>query len=573
MEKKETTNQELIQFLLKRFDHLKQVRALNEALRWEALAYANHRTKEASLTNCPVPDIELYATEGVVAIENFVNGFSGNLVSINQNWASFRYESKDFTQQDDIPNANEFLGTVQKLTMSELAQSNFYAENRLADKDSFITGCSAMFIDNDKEEKICTFKTLPPWDWWCDTNKNGKYDTFFYRKRMDAFKALEMFGKDCPESIKEAAYKQDGKDPTTYEFLLCIFPRKKPYVNGPTPFVKKRKFAAIWLYLSSGTDGITETVSKDEIVQISGYEKFPVVIHCWDQDGDNPYGTSPVIRNLPTLRKLNMYAYEEALTVQKNNHSAFVMTPAVEEQFSDDPFAHIIVPSMEQAPQPLNQPQTIDGAIKLRAELVDYISRIFYNDMFNYLSRQDKVFTATQVNAVKSEELTLLSAIFGNVQSQKIDKIIKYVVYLMGKNKRLPEGANEALEEGGKLKIVLDSTLAQTLRSYTFRDSGLADLELIERVANVANASQSSEIAGMLDNVEPNNLMRTIMFGNGSDPSVIRDKSEVMQIQMARAQQQAQMAQTQQQLAESEMIRNMGGMANNNNSTGRNQYQ
>ena len=136
----------------------------------------------------------------------------------------------------------------------------------------------------------------------------------------------------------------------------------------------------------------------------------------------------------------------------------------------------------------------------------------------------------------------------------------------MSENKRLPNGASEALNKNGKLNIVLDSMLAQNLRNYAFRDSGLATLELAERCIQM----QKPE---WLDNIDGNALIRGIMFGNGTDSSVIVDKADVEKKQAQRAQIQAQQAQMQAQLQQSEAIRNMGGISNMNNSTGANQYQ
>lgn len=557
---------ELINKLLTRWESLKTIRNRIDPVRWEAMAYANHRTKESSLTNSPVPVIRLYSSSGVLAIQNFINGFLGNLVSQNQNWASLRYEAEDLTEQDDIPSANEYLGKLQRKLMSELANSNFYAEDRMACMDAFTGGCSATFINNDEERNICVFNTLPPWDWWCDTNKYGVYDTFFYKKTMSAYRAYQQFGDKLPKDILKVAMSGGYDD--EFDFLMCVMPRNTK-LEGSTIFGKEKKYACVWLVLNN-IGGGTGSGKKAWIVSEDGYDEFPVIIHAWDRDGDNPYGTSPVIKALPELRRLNMLTYETSLAVQKINHSPYVMTPAVSENFSDDPASKIVVSDMSQAPVPLQQSQTVDGALEIENRQEERIMRIFYNDMFNYLSRQDKVFTATQVNAVKSEELSLLSAIFGNIQSQKINKELKYVIRIMAENGRVPDNADKALEANGKLVIVLDSMLAQSLRAYTYRDSGMADMELAMQIANLASADPSWLDA--MDNIDKNRLVRNIMFGNGTDPSCIVDKSKVEVIQKQRAQMQAQQMQQQQALAESEMIRNMGGASNMNNSTGANQY-
>ncbi len=553
-------NAELANSLMKRFEMLKAVRQPTEETRWEAYSYMGHRLKGSTVGFSPVPDVHLLSCAGKVAGQNFIDGFMGNLINMNQNWFNLRYESDEFSEeQDDIAGANGFLGKCQRRVYSELARGNFYTESRLASKDAFFGGASATFIHFDKDDRRVVFDTLCPWDWWCDTDINGKYNTFFYRYRLSAYKAYERFGDKLPDYIIKEA-KNSPQYPTYYEFLLCIYPNGSFYhTNGNAIFDTKKRFAVVDMLVSS------DRKSEGRILNLSGMNIFPVVIHIWDKDGDNPYGTSPVIRILPELRRLNMLAYETALSIQKMNHKKWAVTASVYEQWSDDPGTVLQVPSMEQAPKALDDGQTIEGANLLLQDEIAYIERLLYNDMFSYLSRQDKVFTATQVNAVKSEELSLLSAIFGNVQMQKIEPSIRLTMSFMQSNRLLPRDTDKVLNSKGRLSITLDSVLAQSLRQYTFRDAGLATVDVVERFV-------AMQLVEPLDNLNMDVLLRNIVAGIGGAPELLKDKVEVAELREIRAQQLQKAQEQQQMLAQSEAVRNMGGASNMNNSTGANQY-
>ena len=556
-------NEQLVTKLLRKYEALRIIRSLSEEDRYTAMALAGHRTQSASRSDSPVPPMVLHTCRGKNAINNFVNYFHGNLVSPNMPWLSIRYESSDLTEQDDMAGANEYLGKMQKSVTSEFAASNFYPESKLSELDEYIQGISAILVRNDPDRNITVYETLTPWNYWVETDSYGEFDTFFYKKRMNVERAYEMFGNKVPKWMKKILETGDPYE-SYYDFLLCIYPRKKIYSSKRSLFAKDKKFAVVWMVLSSSTGYKSSGVT--EIIEESGSDYFPVVVSCWDRDGDNPYGTSPVMRNIIELKRADRLAYETVLAIQKINHPAWIGTMASLEGFSDDPGSRNAVVSMDQAPKQVEMNQTIDGAMTLQNQQDMEIEKIFNNDLFNYLSRQDnnKVYTATQVNAVKAEQLSLLSAVYGNFQ-RKIEKLVKLTIMIMAENGRLPAGSEEILKSDGKLRVVIDSTLAQELRAYTNRDANIA---LLEQCAVFHNIGRDDA----LENYDFDEMARGIGIGMGVDYKVIKDK---MILQQERAvQQQIAMMQMQQQaeLTQSQVNRNNAGAANLNNASGVNQY-
>ena len=136
---------------------------------------------------------------------------------------------------------------------------------------------------------------------------------------------------------------------------------------------------------------------------------------------------------------------------------------------------------------------------------------------------------------------------------------------IMAENGRLPKGSEEILKSSGKLRVVIDSTLAQELRAYTNRDANIA---LLEQCAVFHNLERDDALM----NYDFDEIARGIAIGMGVDYKVIKDKMIVMQEKQM--QQQMAMMQMQQQaaLAQSEVNRNNAGAANLNNAAGANQY-
>lgn len=537
------------------------------------MALVNHRTEESSITPSPVPDIVRHTNVPQNAVDDFVNYFVGNLVSPNIPWLGMIYESADLTPQDDMAGANDYMGALRNRLLSEFASTNFYPEHKLGVKDRIIGACSAIMVrssapvDATPEEKLKAsnvYTVLTPWDYWVDTNQFGEYDTLFYKKRMNVAQAYEMFGEDLPEWMKKILTNGDPFE-SWHDFLLCIYPRSKEFTNRRTIFAKDKNFAVVWMYLSADT-GKKRTSGPSEIITESGSDFFPVAVDCWDRDGDNPIGTSPVIRNMESLVKMDNLEYEAFLSLQKMNHQPVSGVQASLESFSDDPGARNVVasPELEVKPFPVNQ--SLEGALEIQNRQESSIKKMFNNDIFNYLSQQEmnKVFTATQVNAVKAEQLSLLAAVFGNFQAS-IEKLVKLTIKVMSEDGRLPEGAAELLKGNGKIKVTIESTLAQELRAYTNRDANIA---LLEQCAAFMNLQQNDALL----NFDFDEIARGIAQGLGVDHKVLKDKMLVLQERQMIAQQQAQQNQLQAALTQSEINRNNAGASNYNNAGGANQY-
>lgn len=557
---------ELVKQLLRRFRNLQDARRLNEKSRWFAMALANHRTDQSSLSKSPVPDIVRHTDVAMNAIDDFINFFTGNLVSPNINWLGLQYKAKDLTEQDDISGANDYMGSVKNNVLEELSAGNFYPSNLLATKDMYIGACAAMLVRNDEYADNgrgrCIYTVLTPWDFWVDTDIYGEYDTLFYRRSMNVAQAYEMFGEKLPKWMKDILVKGDPYQ-IWYDFLLCIYPRDKIHTRGRTIFAEEKRFAVIWMFLNGSLESSS---GPSEIISVSGSDFFPIVVGRWETDGDNPYGTCPVIRNTTSINKLDGLTYETHLSIQKMNHPAYTGVAQSLEGFSDDPGARNIVASNELAPKPVALTQTIEGAMRLQADEERAVQKMFRNDIFNYLSRQDmqKVYTATQVNAVKAEQLSLLASDYGSY-GKWIEGLVKLTILTMSENGRLPPGASDLLGGNGRIRVMIESTLAQELRAYTNRDANIA---LLDQCRNFAALGMNEA----LRNLDTDEMLRGIAFGVGVDHRVVRDKTIVRREREEAIMLQQQQLALQEKLTESEINRNNAGASNLNNAQGVNGY-
>ncbi|PKL11646.1 MAG: hypothetical protein CVV52_13100, partial [Spirochaetae bacterium HGW-Spirochaetae-8] len=196
----------------------------------------------------------------------------------------------------------------------------------------------------------------------------------------------------------------------------------------------------------------------------------------------------------------------DVTAVQKISDPPMAVPESLKGRYSLDPGARNYMGNVEQRPQPIQTVTDIGWLDKKLQELEAKIKRLFFNDLFNYLMRQDKVLTAMQVQAIKTEELVLLSSILGTTQFMKINPIILRTFKIMVKGGRVPTPPKELLRiKNALMKIELDGPLAKNVKAYTMQDGLNSSLEILQ-------ALQALQLQHTFDNVDLDKFARKILI-------------------------------------------------------------
>ena len=545
------------------FEQLRSIRAKGDKLRWMAMAFINHRTKESAFgDDCPVPDIHLYDCTGILAVRTFVEGLGSSIMSPGQEWFSMRLMPIDF--ETELPPAYgvRYLTYAKKKLAYEMDHSNFYDEETIGLYDAISCGYSCTMFQNDSETGSLYLKTLAPWNCYFDTDKAGNYCCFMYTYTLDGQGLIDEFGKDgnIPEKILNEA-KISGKE-RRYSILYCI--AKRPYVRDSEgnsiryskKISKRMKYAAIYILRSDG----------DYVLRESGFVNFPVVIHVWEKSGDSQYGIGLVMKYIAEFGKLNRLAYEYGLSVAKLNHGAWLVPDTMTEAFSDDPETIIPYQSKDLLPMQLQEKIDVNAAGEQLMLQQQYIQKLFYNDIFSYLLNQDKVFTATQVNAVKAEGLGKIYPIYTRLQKQKIDPSLSLVYSIMLSNRRIrkPSAKLMVSKDRNRIEFILDSAMSQMLANYQAQTSNSVLLDLAIQLINL----------GLGDLVERymnvGNLILSYMEQTGADSNLYVSPADRQTMENNARELSNESLDLERRLKESEINRNNAGAANLNNAIGAN---
>lgn len=555
--------EKLINSIIESFEYERTLRKKSDALRWEAYSLVQHRTKtQSASSDSPIEDSQRFCDLGVKAVETFINGYMSAIVPQNSRWFGATIQPRIYQMGQSPIEDMEYTSYVDKAMMEEFAKSNFYTENQVSSMDSFIGGYSCMLVQEDPVRHRTNFSTLVPWRCWFDCDRFGNWDTFFYEYTLNGYEMLERFPEMSDELKKDCSTQRTN---ARFRMLMAIFDREKLLDcdgrNLSLLIGKNMKYGVVHICLD-----------RNEIVDEGGYNDFPVVIHLWSRSGDNHYGEGLVMKYIAEFKKLRKIGCEWAIAFEKINHGGYNVPESIKETFSDEPHARNFYVTPDQIPTRIEPPPDI----KTMTETLDYqinvVRQICYNDFMTFLTQHEQVYTATQVNAIKSESLQQVQPLSSNINEQKLLPILKltYVNMLNGKRIILPDHGvmAEVDRDGNKKNLVV----------FTFVSAMSEQLSLYSQL-NAANSI--AELAGQWTNItqdptlttknfKVNNILKVAARASGADADFIMTDEETAAIEKQQAEQAQQQMQMQMMHQASEIDRNEAGAANLNNAMGAN---
>lgn len=535
-------------------EYQKNIRKKSDPKRWEAFAYVQHRIPSQSVADdCPIEEMaHLYDSTGVDSFESFVAGFMGAFMSPTQEWFSFRLDPKNKYDSIEPDYGHVFTDYLRKSIKDEFDHSNFYSDNYIASKDSLCGGYSCTMVQFNPDSDRCNYMTLMPWRCYFGKDTNGNWNQFFYEYPINGVELLNRFPDLSTES---KAYKTAVRSGVKAKFrmLLAIIERSAvtPRSAFSRKFSRNKKYASIEICLDS-----------NEILYEGGYDEFPVTIHIWSESGDSHYGEGLAMKYLAELRKLQRLGYEYGLSIAKINHHGWLVPDTMYDSFSNDPEARIKYQSKELIPMPLEEQQDLQKALDALNDQRQTVRHLFHYELFNFFLQNDKVYTATQVNQVKADSLSVLAPVYGNIQQQKIDSQIFRTMAIMVRNKKIVIDSNYIGKKAPyRIKVILDSSMAQQLSTYSQVNSATSILEMLQVLI-------AMNITDAKDNVNIDNLLRGYMIGVGSPAQYFVSVNERDGIRQQRQELARQQMELQNELTASEINRNNAGASNLNNVSG-----
>lgn len=492
---------------------------------------------------------KLYDSTVVMAVRTSLNGFMSYLISPTQRWFKLTAggEVKNGFKADDIYGLNDYFEICQQEILKMFNNTNFYSSIRTFIADGMVQGTAALLIHDhtDGDNALC-YRTIDPAEFCIDEDIDGNVNVLFRQFDLGLDKAYKRFGERLPRECIEAYKKGDSSK--RYEFIEAVFPRG---------WLLDRDGVEVGLSKPSakGSDFIYLVAMRDfgVIVDEGAYRDFPFAVQRWERvSEDTAYGVGLVMRLLPEIKTLNKNMKLQLLANEKLVNPP-ITVPMMMRDFDSRPGA-VNFGDPNQAPQPLRTVQNYDGFATENARLRQVIYEGMYSTLFDTLMRTQNAYrTATEVNELKSEALSLMAATLNNLQAEVIIPLIKRTYKIMREHGLLPECPKEYTELfGEELHIELEGPLVARMREYVQKEGLTSGLSFVAQVA------QMTGDPSVLLNVDIDEAVRQGATANGLPQVVLREKQDVARIKEQQAQAQQQVQQAQEQEAQSRVMANLG---------------
>lgn len=455
----------------------------------------------------------------------FASGFMNYLTPPTSKWFRLRHKDPKLAENKAI---GDFLEDVSAEVNSVINRSNFYDQMFPSYKSSGVFGTSVIFEEEDLKDDA-RFYNMPLKQVVMSEDAKGRASEFFIEFEYTAKQAESRWGKDALSSEMQQELEQSAPE-RKHKFLLYIANRNTREIQKSDK--KNLPVEACWIDVKART-----------IIDESGYNEFPAMVHRFDKRPFIQWGYSPAMKSLPFARLLN--------TIAKTNLRAMM-------KHTDPPIAlpdNAFIAPFNMNPRALNYynkdkmsgkdifPFGNYGDPQMGLQAVEYyaskVKSLMYNDIFLAFNNITKEMNNPEVMERINEKMTMLGPAVGRYLSEVLNPIVQRTIGILARKGRLPDPPDEMLENP-EFEIDFVGALAQSQRRSEL-NTLITGLQMVGQMAPMTPE--------VMDKVNPDKVVDEVWSITGASVKVLRDDNEIAEIRKGRAQQvsqQQEMAQMQQ---------------------------
>jgi hypothetical protein len=468
---------------------------------------------------------------GSIAARVLSAGMMSGITSPSRPW--FRMELQQEELNDMAP-VKLWCAEVAKRMQMVMAGSNYYTAKAMQFNDLAIFGTAPMLIYEDFDSVIRCFNPCAG-EYYLANGPDFTVDTCYRKFTMTASQVAAEFGiENCSASV-QALVNRTGASKDTEVIIAHAVEPNVDYTGGTGMSTSgvPNKFRYREVFWEWG-------VNQSAVLRIKGYYEQIGSFPRWDLVGNDPYGRSPAMDALPSIKQLQLESKRKAQALDKMVNPPMKASVGMKNQPAS------LLPgavTYTQGPNDFFEPvyQFNPPIQEITQDIQDVRERIkgtFFNDLFMMISQLDTVRTATEIDARREEKLQQLGPVLERFQNEGLAPDIDRIFAIMQRNGLIPPAPPEI--RGAPLKVVYDSMLSQMQRA--------AQTGSIERLwAQVG--SLAGAVPDVLDLINWDEGVDEYADMLGVSPKLLNDPAKVAQMRQAKAQAAQQQAAMQQSLA------------------------
>ena len=417
------------------------------------------------------------------------------------------------------------------------AQSNFYDSLAVEYEDLTFFG-TGVVVDYEHEKRGLHCVNYCAGEYMLGTGADFDAEVLFAEFRLTVAQIVERFGLDsCPEEVRRAWAQKGSALDSEYVVGHAIEPNypirgqhERAVGVVPGGFAWREVF---WLRGKPGPLPLS----------VAGFREKPFSVMRWNVVSNNPYGWGPGTDALGSIIQLQLETRAKAEALEKVNRPPMVAPPALNNApMSTRPDGVTYVATTEGKAQFYPAYEIRPDIPAITADITQVqqrIERIFYNQLFRAVEmlRQEVrgAVTATEIDALKAEQLMQLGPVIGRVLNEGIRPRIRRQLAIMQRLGWLRPMPMSLRQAGVRIEFISMLTMAQRAAATAAIQRAWA---FAEQVAPV-----EPHAVLVMDGVESTREMAELL---GVPARLVRAPQDVKKLiqQAQQAQQAAAMAQT-----------------------------
>ena len=533
--------------VIRRNDSLKGKRATWDTL-WQNIAdYVAPR--KSQITTKKTEGVEGYTEElyDMTAIEannTLAAGQLAYLTPANDVW--MKYEAPEAMKEAVGFAGKAWYAKCTEIIHKERARSNFYTEIHEFYLDRGAQGTTLTYVEEGKKtlfnycnEEVGTYSIAE--------DDEGMVDTVFIERTMTARQMKQKFGEEnLGEKVKKCVSSDKPEDmDKEFTVIWAVLPRED---------VKEGEQQNAFSRAQGRMDGpnkpiasIYVCVEDRKTIRNAGYDEMPSMVSRFLKWGKQPYGFSPSIIALPTIKQVNFIEKMMDALAETAAFPRFLFPEGLDGEV--DLRAGGVTVFDPNQPNAVPKEWMTNGRYDIGKDRVqvkqEMIRRAYHNDLFRMFADLDKTITAYEAMQRAAEKLVQFSPTFARLQTEVFNPLGRREFALAFRAGILPEAPQEVFveTEGGYAlampEIVCVSRIALAIKALQNR----AFLEFVGIIQPLLQIDPT-----IMDNFDLDKAARGIADNVALPPEWQRSEEDVAALR----QQRAEMQQRQQQIAEAQ---------------------
>lgn len=458
-------------------------------------------------------------------------------------WFQLVAPSLEISEDQDV---KDWLQRVTSLCQLVFHRSNLYNVLPMVYSDMSVFGTACMYVDED-DRALLRFHSLPVGSYMISVDSSGRLNGLAREFEVSVQEVLHQFGERDPKTNKLtnldifSKYVKDAiRENRLRQTLIVrhhILENEDYLPDSLSP--ERRKWSSVYYERGPGTSSVGHRNDQpDKILRRSGSSYLPAFAPRWETTGNDSYGTNcPGMAILGDVKQLQHHERRVAQAIDK------MVTPPMIGPSS------LMGSVVSLLPGGLTYDDGLDGNPGLRPahevrmplgdvegksqQIRERIRRSFYEDIALMLSTSDRRRTATEVQHLQAEKLTVFGPMLEQTKEDLLDPLFDVTLSVLDEAGYLPQRP-DALPD---YKVDYISVLAQAQKA-----AGVGRIdEVLARVSNLASLHPD-----VIDKINADEFVDQLADMYGLPARLVRSDEDVEILREQRAQ--AQQAQQQMEM-------------------------